>query len=112
RHVGAALILSVTVACAPAIHRTTSAPPSGAELEQLWSEPTDLTSRDLYYGPGGKDGGPVIQGKLEIKSFDPSGNSVGYNVLDAEGREWKAKIGEEAQPEVRASGLLWAIGLH
>jgi hypothetical protein len=112
RHLGAALILCVTVACAPAMHRTTSAPPSAAELEQLWSEPGDLATRDLYYGPGGKDGAPVIQGKLTIKSFDPSGNSVGYTVLDAEGHEWKVKIGEEAQPEIVASRLLWAIGFH
>jgi hypothetical protein len=106
------LILCATVACAPAMRRTTSAPPSEAELEQLWSDPTDLTSRDLYYGPGGKGAGPVITGKLKIKSFDPSGNSVGYNVFDAEGREWKVKIGVEAMPEIVASRLLWAIGFH
>ena len=112
RHIGAAVILCASVACAPAMRRTTSAPPSEAELAQLWSEPSDLATRDLYDGPGGKDGGPVIQGKLTIKSFDPSGNSVGYNVLDAEGREWKVKIGQEAQPEIVASRLLWAIGFH
>ena len=112
RHLGAAVMLCATVACAPAMRRTTSAPVSEAELAQLWSEPSDLASRDLYDGPGGKNGAPVIQGKLKIKSFDPSGNSVGYNVIDAEGREWKVKIGEEAQPEIVASRLLWAIGFH
>jgi hypothetical protein len=112
RHVAASLFLCATVACAPAMRRTTSTPASPADLAQLWTEPSDLASRDLLNGPGGKDGAPVIKGKLTIKSFDPSGNSVGYNVVDAEGHEWKVKIGEEAKPEIVASRLLWAIGFH
>lgn len=111
RHVGAVAMVWITVACAPAIKRP-GVPPGSAALEQLWVEPADIASRDLFAGPGGKDGGPVIQGKLKIKSFDPSGNSVGYNVYDAEGHEWRVKIGEEVQPEIVASRLLWAIGFH
>jgi hypothetical protein len=112
RPVSASLILCATMACAPAIRRTTAAAPPAAELAQLWAEPADMATRDVFAGPGGPKGGPVIKGKLEIKSFDPSGNSVGYTVVDAEGREWRVKVGEEAQPEIVASRLLWAIGFH
>jgi hypothetical protein len=112
RSAASVLLLCAATACAPAIKRTAAAPPTPAELDELWVQPDDIATRDLYNGPGGKDGAPVINGKLRIKSFDPSGNSVGYNVYDAENHEWKIKIGEEAQPEIVASRLLWAIGFH
>ena len=72
RHLGAAVVLCAAVACAPAMRRTTSAPVSEAELAQLWSEPSDLASRDLLAGRAAKTARRSIQGKLKIKSFDPS----------------------------------------
>ena len=30
----------------------------------LWREPTDIASRDLFYGVGGKDHAPWMQGRL------------------------------------------------
>jgi hypothetical protein len=38
------------------------------------------------------------------------GYSTKYRVRDAQGREWIAKLGKEAQSEVAASRLLWAVG--
>jgi hypothetical protein len=43
---------------------------------------------------------------------DRSGYSPGYDVRDSEGLEWSVKIGPEAQTEVVASRILWAIGYH
>ena len=50
--------------------------------------------------------------RSKCSSSTAPGNSVGYEVVDARGREWKAKLGEEVQPEIVASRLLWAIGFH
>ena len=43
---------------------------------------------------------------------DSTGNSFGYDVTDEQGRTWDLKVGIEAQPEVVASRVLWAIGYH
>jgi hypothetical protein len=44
--------------------------------------------------------------------MDTSGFSPGFDVRDAEGLDWSVKLGPEAQSEVVASRILWAIGFH
>jgi hypothetical protein len=107
----AALPLFVT-ACAPAMTRSTDRPPTSAEVSQLWIAPSNLRSQDLFRGAGGRSVVPAPTLKFKVLKFDGAGNSVGYEVEDSRGREWKAKIGEEVQPEIVASRLLWAIGFH
>ncbi len=41
-----------------------------------------------------------------------AGTNKGYDVRDAQGRLWAVKLGNEAQPEVAVSRILWAIGFH
>ena len=41
---------------------------------------------------------------------DKHGQNSKFDVEDANGTKWKAKLGIEAQPEVVATRLLWAIG--
>jgi hypothetical protein len=43
---------------------------------------------------------------------DRSGFSPGYDVRDANGLTWSVKLGPEAQTEIVASRILWAIGFH
>jgi hypothetical protein len=105
-------LLATVAACAPAIRSTADKPLTQDELAQLWSEPADITSRDLLQGPGNDNDRPAPNSRFKVIRFDGTGNSVGYDVVDGEGREWKVKVGEEVRPEIVASRLLWAIGFH
>jgi len=109
----AAVVLAVSLACVPAAvpQDSVAAAPSGAIAPPkavLWTSPEDIPSRDLFYGPGGKENQP----KLPVSFVDEElhGTSPKFNVRDADGKKWKAKIGPEARPETVASRLLWAVG--
>ena len=80
-------------------------------ISQLWIAPTDLTQRDLFYGPGGPSLVPK-PGTYQFVKRDVTGASPGYDVRDAQGRLWSVKLGIEAQPEIVTSRLLWAVGFH
>ena len=71
-------------------------------------EPTDIASRDLFFGPGGKDRLP--QGKLKFIKEDTYGVNPKFNVLDESGVKWGVKFGDEAKPETAATRLVWAVG--
>jgi hypothetical protein len=43
---------------------------------------------------------------------DKSGYSPGFDLRGSDGRTWSAKLGPEAQPEVAAGRILWAVGYH
>src|SRR6266850_5588039 len=64
----------------------------------LWLDPGDIPSHNLYYGPGGKEDMP--QPPVKFLAEDPLGISPKFDVRDQAGKKWKAKLGEEAQPEV------------
>ena len=82
------------------------------DLNQLWAAPSDLESRDLFYGVGGPDLAPDPTDRYELIEVDKSGYSPGYAVRDREGTRWSVKLGIEAQPELVATRVLWAIGYH
>lgn len=109
---GVLVALAVAPSCATAMRSTASAPLSAGELAELWLEPADLESRDLYGGPGGAAQAPDPAATNTVTGVDVTGNSPGYDVIDPQGRRWKVKLGEEVQPEIVASRLLWAIGFH
>jgi hypothetical protein len=81
--------------------------PSGTPV--LWREPRNITSRNLYLGPGGVSMKPDLRHLTLIKQ-EKGGYSTKYRVRDASGREWVAKIGKEAQAETAAVRLVWAAG--
>lgn len=81
--------------------------PNGTPV--LWQQPTDITRRDLYLGPGGSTMRPNLQ-KLTFIKEEKGGYSKKYRVRDASGREWVAKVGKEAQSETSAVRLLWGLG--
>ena len=108
------LIASLTLlvaSCAgrPAL-RTTGDDPSRIDVGQLWIEPRDLESRDLFHGSGGPALAPNPSTPYELIAVDNSGYSPGYDVRDQQATRWSVKLGIEAQPEVVASRVLWAIG--
>jgi hypothetical protein len=45
-------------------------------------------------------------------STDTTGYSPGFDVRGPDGRAWSVKLGPEAQTEVVASRVLWALGYH
>jgi len=86
--------------------------PAGIDLGELWVEPRDLASRDLFYGAGGLAQAPGSSATYQIVAVDRTGFSPGYDVRDARGGDWSVKLGVEAQPEVVVSRVLWALGYH
>lgn len=82
--------------------------PSGTPV--IWSAPTNISSRNLYLGPGGAAMRPNLS-RITFLEEDKGGYSgTKYRIRDGAGREWVAKIGKEAQSETAAVRLLWAVG--
>lgn len=120
-HAALALLLSLqllagSAGCAYHARSTAEGPLAKTQLAQLWQEPDDVQSRDLFYGVGGKRFAPATGAPLKLKKDDYRVRigrvHRGYDVVDANGVEWSVKLGSEAQTEVVASRLLWAIGFH
>ncbi len=88
------------------------AAPATSSIAEIWEDPGDIAARDFRWGRGGQAMAPGARGEYRFKDVDTTGYSAGYDVLDAEGRQWKVKTGDEAQPEVVASRVLWAVGYH
>ena len=113
------LLLPILLAVACAKVRPTATPrpevPPGAplpDIAQLWSEPTDLSSRDLFHGPGGEALRPAPGTRFTFIAKDTTGWSPGWDVRDIPGMKWDVKQGPEAQSEVVASRIVWALGYH
>jgi hypothetical protein len=104
-------IATTVVGCAPPIRSTATRPPTPAELTALW-EDVEPGSRDLLHGVGGRELAPDPEAVYEILERDLRGYSTTFDVRDPSGREWSVKIGPEAQSEVTASRLAWAIGFR
>ncbi|MEW6126081.1 MAG: hypothetical protein AB1757_03375 [Acidobacteriota bacterium] len=78
----------------------------------MWQEPTDLESRDLFYGPGGAAGAPDPNDTFKFIRRVTSGTSEKMEVEDPKGRSWTVKLGAETRPETTATRLVWAVGYH
>jgi len=83
-------------------------PSSAPSRAILWRDPGDIRLRNLYYGPGGKKDQP--EEPLTFLKEDSGGTNPKFDVRDASGTKWKAKLGSEARPETAATRLLWAVG--
>ena len=114
-HTARLVVLALSLAIAGgACGRTVRMPieqPAEIPIAQLWQEPADIETRDLFHGPGG----PELIPPAETFTFverKTTGTNPGYDVRDAQGRLWSVKLGLEAQSEVAASRVLWALGFH
>ena len=76
----------------------------------IWRNPGNISSLDLFYGQGGKQGMPAPP--FVFESEDRDGTNPKFDVRDAAGKKWRVKLGEEVRPEVVASRLLWATGYY
>jgi hypothetical protein len=112
RLAGVTFLLSLTVACAGRTALKTPTDQPAADVAQLWIEPRDLESRNLFDGPGGPALAPGATTAFELVKVDNTGYSRGYDVRDAKGTIWSVKLGPEAHTEMAASRILWAIGYH
>jgi hypothetical protein len=98
---------SITIETGQAKPKEKKKLPNGTPV--LWRQPTDISERNLYLGPGGTEMRPDLRSLTLIKE-EKGGYSKKYRVKDASGREWVAKIGKEAQSETSAVRLLWGVG--
>jgi hypothetical protein len=108
----ATAIVAVAVAVATPTGRAAQNAPATVSIEELWQDPGDITARDLRWGRGGQDLAPLNGGDYKFLAVDATGYSPGYDVVDPSGKKWDVKLGDEAQPEVVVSRVLWAVGYH
>jgi hypothetical protein len=80
----------------------------------LWQEPTDIESRDLFYGIGGREGAPDPAGKFTFLADhgSPNDSNPKIDVKDERGRIWTVKFGPEVKAETTATRIVWAVGYH
>jgi hypothetical protein len=94
----------------PGIEAKTKKPktlPRGVPI--LWKAPLDISSRNLFLGPGGTRMQPDLR-RITFLEEEKGGYSKKFRIRDASGQEWVAKIGKEAQSETAAVRLVWAAG--
>lgn len=96
----------ITICFSVAAAQEKALAPSGSAV--LW-EPVAIAERDLYWGPGGREMFPVMEGMTYVDR-QVGGNNLKFRLRDKEGRDWVVKAADESQPEVAATRLLWAIG--
>ena len=99
---------SLSVAGAARKHSDIRIPDQGPA--ELWRDPADIASRDLFYGPGGRAHQP--RGPYTFVKEDMAGTNPKFVIRDANGVKWKVKLGVEARPETVATRLLWAVGYN
>jgi hypothetical protein len=97
-------------ALAWAICSLAQTPPGAAGHAVLWTDPGDIHSRNLYWGRAEEKHQP--QPPFEFESEDRHGTYPKFDVRDASGTKWRAKLGIESQPEVVATRLMWAVGYY
>jgi len=107
-----ALVALLGSACAIHSPRSSATNPAQVDITQLWIQPDDIESRDLFVGAAPADHAPEAGAHFTLIKADRKGYSPGYDVRDAEGLMWDVKIGREAQTEIVASRILWALGYH
>jgi len=74
----------------------------------LWRNPTDIESRNLFFGPGGEEHQPP--NRVTFLKEDRGGSNPKFVVQDQAGVKWSVKLGVEARPETVAARLVWAVG--
>ena len=113
-----AAVLTVTFTSCVRVKAPASHPSAAVPGASLWEKPTDLATRDLYYGPWGRDCAPDPKATYTFVELKHSGVNLGMTVRDPQGREWSVKQPYpgaedfEGPVEVVLSRLLSAVGYH
>ena len=89
-------------------------PPALAEqqMPELWREPVNIATADLFSGPWGAGQAPDPNATYSFVKPKLHGNSPGLTARDPKGMEWSVKQGGEGPTEVTLSRVLSAIGYH
>jgi hypothetical protein len=103
-----AAIAALVISCAVMAPAQGPAKESSSGAPAIWHDPGEIKSQDLLNGPGGEKHRPRLP--VKFLKEDKHGQNSKFDVEDANGTKWKVKLGIEAQPEVVATRLLWAIG--
>src|SRR5262249_2619888 len=74
----------------------------------IWKDPGNIRAKDLFTGPPGDEFRPKLP--MKFLKEDKHGHNSKMDLEDAQHKKWKAKLGIEAQPEIVATRLLWAVG--
>ena len=82
--------------------------PGATRHAVMWSDPGALAEKDLFHGPGGKEGMPEPPFTFEEEM--PGKGTPRFVAHDETGKKWVVGVGQDARPEVAASRLLWAVG--
>ncbi len=102
--------------CTPQVEPT--APQRDRSVGELWQRPADMESRDLYYGPWGREHAPDATATYTLVARKQQGTNPGLTVTDSLEREWHVKQpphntqGDEGPIEVALSRVLSAVGYH
>jgi hypothetical protein len=113
--IGVALIATL-IACSGA-KAPIKASPSVAGAT-LWEQPTDVATRDVYFGPWGRDYAPNPTDTYTFVERKHTGVNLGMTVVDSRRREWSVKqpypggMDDESPVEVVVSRILSAVGYH
>ena len=115
-------LLAVTAAAAMAscvrVKAPATRPSQGPSGASLWERPADIATRDLFYGPWGRERAPDPDTTYTLVERKHTGVNPGLTVVDSEGREWSVKqpypgnFDSEVPVEIAISRLLSAIGYH
>ena len=115
------VILVATLAassCATRVKAPASRPSAAGPGATLWERPADLASRDLFYGPWGRENAPSPDDVYRLVERKHTGVNPGLTVVDSRGREWSIKqpppgnFDSEVPVELAVSRILWGIGYH
>src|SRR2546427_1065698 len=107
---GLALLLTASSAAQQKKSQTKTPKPIPSDAKPvLWREPSDIASRDLFWGQGGEAMKPNVS-KVTFVADETMSYSKKYRVRDGSGNEWVVKLGPEAQSETAAVRFLWAAG--
>jgi hypothetical protein len=93
-------------------------PPWEAPMAELWQQPADIASRDLFHGPWGGERAPDPNATYTFVERKQQGTNPGVTVADSLGRNWHVKQpphndqGAEGPIEVTLSRVLSAVGYH
>ncbi len=72
-------------------------------------EPTNLATRDLYYGPWGRDDAPDPNAVYTLVERKHTGVNLGLTVTDPKGREWSVKQPYPGNVDSRGPGRSRAV---
>ena len=111
-------LLAITGASCAGVGRpqVQNAPPKPGV--SMWAEPANLATRDVFYGPWGRELAPDPNDVYNLVEMKHTGVNLGMTVKDSKGREWSVKqpypgnLDSEAPVEVVVSRLLSAVGYH